>query len=448
MNEYVVAANLQGEIFEVGGGPVGVAAGVEYRRDSGAVTHDPCSLTSCYWQNYGDDFAGNLEVAEGYVETAIPFIRDKRGAQLFELDAAVRQTHYRNTQDAHDEHHNDGTIDAVPYRVGTIDATTWKLSLLYDVTDWLRFRTTKSRDIRAPNFDELYSRTESLGFTGYSNPWTATTDPALSINSGNVNLDPEEGDTQTFGIVFSPVNGWAEGLRVSIDWWDIKLHGAVGRLGGQSIVDGCYQGNQTLCELVTTPGGTLTQIQNSYLNLDVYQTSGVDLEALYQLSLNSGANLGFRIFATQTDEIVTVIGGVATDYAGVTGGAAFGQPDYEISGTITYGKGPFNLAVQGRYLPSGIFDVNYIQPGDPGYTSASPFSVNDNTVDSILYTTLSARYDLPFSAGGARTWQVFATVSNLFDEEPPIIPGGQYPTNPAFYDQIGRQYRFGIRADF
>jgi iron complex outermembrane recepter protein len=446
MNEYVVAANVQGDIFEVPGGPIGVAAGVEFRNNSGAITHDPCSLTSCYWQNYGDDFAGDLEVTEGYVEAAIPFLRDKAGARLFELDAAVRQTHYKNSQDAHIEHHNDGSTDFVDYRSSTIDATTWKFSLLYDPTDWLRFRATRSSDIRAPNFDELYSRTESLGFTGYDNPWTGNVDTPLSINTGNVNLDPEEGTTQTYGVVFSPVAGWAEGLRVSVDWWDIKIHGAVGRLGGGSIVDGCYLGNQVLCELIKTPGGTLTEISNAYLNLDVYQTSGIDLEVLYQLSLSGGANLGLRLFGTKTDEIVTVIGGMPTDYVGVTGGAGFGQPDYSLNGTVTYSKGPFNVAVQGRYIPSGTYNVNYVQPGDPGYSTANPFSINDNTVDSVLYTTLSGRFELPF--GGGTRWELFATITNLFDEDPPISPSGSYPVNTAFFDQVGRQYRVGIRADF
>ena len=48
---------------------MGFAAGVEARRDSGAVTHDECSRSSCYWQNFGDDFAGRLNVIEGYAET-------------------------------------------------------------------------------------------------------------------------------------------------------------------------------------------------------------------------------------------------------------------------------------------------------------------------------------------------------------------------------------------
>jgi outer membrane receptor protein involved in Fe transport len=446
MNEYVVAANVQGEIFDVGGGPVGVAAGMEYRVDSGAITHDECGLRSCYWQNYGDDFAGDLEVTEGYVETAMPFIRDKRGARLLELDAAIRQTHYRNSQPAHTEHHNDGTDEFVDFRSSTIDATTFKFSALYDPTDWLRFRATKSRDIRAPNFDELYSRTESLGFTGVSNPWTGIQDTPISITSGNVDLDPEEGDTMTLGVVFSPNWSWGEGFRLSVDWWDIEIHGAVSRLGVGPIVTQCYAGNQELCELIDTPGSTITEVRNATLNLDVYETSGVDVEAAYNLPLDGGADLGFRLFATRTDEVATIIGGVKTDYAGVTGGNAFAQPEWSLNGTISYSRDAFSVSLQGRYIDSGLNNVLWLQPGDPGYSPASTFSTNDNTVPSAFYTTLAARYTLPMRT--ERSWELFASINNLTDQEPPIVPTGDYPTNPAFFDQVGRAVRFGVRADF
>ena len=445
MNEWVLAANIQGEIFELGGGPAAVAAGIEYRSDSGAITHDPCGLRSCYWQNYGDDFAGDLDVTEGYVEVALPFIRDKRGARAFDLNAALRQTHYNNSQKDHFVHHNDGRDTFVPARTAIIDATTWKFSAIYDPTDWLRFRATRSRDIRAPNFDELYSRTETLGFTGFQNPWLGTLDQALSINSGNINMQPERGDTETFGIVFSPTWDWGEGFRLSIDWWDITVADAVGRLGAQNIIDDCYRGVVSLCDLIDTPGGPITQVRNATLNLDAYLTSGIDLEASYRMGLSGGANLSLRLFATKTDEIVTIIGGVATDYVGVTGGAAFGQPEWSVNGTVTWAKGPLSLSMQGRYIDSGIFNVNYIEIGQPGYSPASPFSTNDNSVDSAFYTTLSARYSFPMR--NERNWEIFATVNNLFDEDPPLAPGA-YPTNAAFFDQVGRFYRLGLRADF
>ena len=53
----------------------------------------------------------------------------------------------------------------------------------------------------------------------------------------------------------------------------------------------------------------ITNIRNPYLNLDVYATKGVDLEAFYQFDLSDSSQMGLRLFATRTDEVVTVIAG-------------------------------------------------------------------------------------------------------------------------------------------
>ena len=454
MNEYVVAANLQGEIFEVGGGPIGVAAGVETRRDNGAVTHDACSRTSCYWQNFGDDFAGKLNVTEGYVETAMPFIRGKRGAELFELDVALRQTHYANMQPGHLEYYNNRPEAFVDERSSEIDATTFKFSALYDPTDWLRFRVTRSRDIRAPNFSELYERTESVGFAATTNPWTLVPNQPLVASTGNVNLEAEEGNTDTFGVVFSPNWSWGEGFRLSVDWWDISIDGAIARLGATTLLERCVQGNQTLCGFITGagPGGVITNINNPFLNLDAYKTNGVDIEAAYTFDLSGGGNLGLRVFATRTDEIVIGTAGSVVDYAGTTGPQAFGQPKWAFNGTVSYDRDNWGLSLQTRYIDSGLYNPNWIEPGDPRYNPSTTdirvegLMVNDNTIDSATYTTLSGRYSLPMR--NERTWELFATINNLFDEDPPLAPDGAYPTNAAFFDQIGRAFRVGIRADF
>ena len=450
MNEYVVAANVQGEIFEVGGGPIGVAAGIEGRRDNGAVTHDECSRSSCYWQNFGDDFRGKLKVMEAYGEAAIPFMRDRRGAELLELDVALRQTHYRNDQPAHYEYYNNGTITYVGDRSSTIDATTYKFSAMYDPTEWLRFRATRSRDIRAPNFSELYERTESVGFAGTVNPWTGNTDLPLVANTGNVDVKEEKGDTETVGLVFSPNWSWGEGFRLSLDWWTIEIHDAIARLGVMTggLIDQCFAGNVVLCGYIDGdgPGGVITNIRNTFLNLDVYSTKGVDLEALYQFDLDGGATLGFRFFATRTDEVITTIATVRTDQAGVTGPNAFGQPELALNGTVSYDRDRWGVSLQTRYIDSGIYNSTWIDPTQPGYNPASALSVNDNTIDSWTWATLSGRYRLPMNSD--RSWELFMTVNNVFDEDPPLAPDGAYPTNAAFYDQIGRAFRVGIQADF
>jgi outer membrane receptor protein involved in Fe transport len=454
MNEWVAAANVQGEAFEVGGGPIGLAAGFETRTDNGAEKHDPCSRSSCYWQNYGDDFVGNLKVMEAYSEVAMPFMRNKRGAKLFELDAALRQTHYKNDQPGHFEYYNNGTVLWVDDRSSKIDATTYKFSALYDPTDWLRFRVTRSHDIRAPNFSELYERVESLGFTGFTNPWTARTDTPLVASTGNVNVAAEEGDTNTVGIVFSPNWNWGRGFRMSVDFWDIDIRGAISRLGAQPIIDGCFRGSQSLCSFIDGygPNGVMTNIRNAYLNLDAYQTHGVDLEAMYQFSLRRGAKMAMRVFATRTDEIAIKTAGTVTDYAGVTGPQAFGQPKWALNGSVNYDRDKWGLSVQVRYIDSGLYNPLWLDPSDPRYASAltsatlGPFTVNDNTIDSATYTTLSGRYRLPMRS--ERSWELFVAINNLFDKNPPLAPDGAYPTNTVFFDQIGRSFRVGIRADF
>jgi len=412
-----------------------------------------CSRSSCYWQNFGDDFSGKLNVMEGYVETALPFVRDKRGAELFELDVAIRQTHYANNQPAHLEYYNNGTIASVAERSSTIDATTFKFSALYDPTEWLRFRATRSRDIRAPNFSELYERTESVGFAALTNPWTLLSNQPLVASTGNVNIAPEVGITETFGVVFSPEWDWGQGFRLSVDWWDINIDGAIARLGASTIIDRCFQGVTGLCGFITGagPGGTMTNISNPFLNLDQYHTKGVDLEAAYTFELSGGANLGLRVFATRTDEIVIGTAGSVVDYAGTTGPQAFGQPKWAFNGTVSYDRDNWGMSVQARYIDSGLYNPLWIDPSDPRYnpgtaTSLGALMVNDNTIDSATYVTWSGRYTLPMKT--ERRWELFATINNLLDENPPLAPDGAYPTNAAFFDQIGRAFRIGIRADF
>jgi hypothetical protein len=58
-----------------------------------------------------------------------------------------------------------------------------------------------------------------------------------------------------------------------------------------------------------------------------------------------------------------VIGGVATDYVGVTGGAAFGQPEWSLQRHGQLQPRAGQLSLQGRYIDSGIFNVNYIEVG-------------------------------------------------------------------------------------
>jgi outer membrane receptor protein involved in Fe transport len=49
---------------------------------------------------------------------------------------------------------------------------------------------------------------------------------------------------------------------------------------------------------------------------------------------------------------------------------------------------------------------------------------------------------------GDRTMQLFGSISNLANSEPPSVPGSTYPSNPVYFDMIGRVYKVGVRFDF
>jgi outer membrane receptor protein involved in Fe transport len=58
---------------------------------------------------------------------------------------------------------------------------------------------------------------------------------------------------------------------------------------------------------------------------------------------------------------------------------------------------------------------------------------------------LSGSYDF---AIGETNLNVFGTVNNLFDKDPPLSGVGVGGTSSVFYDTLGRSYRVGLRATF
>lgn len=92
-----------------------------------------------------------------------------------------------------------------------------------------------------------------------------------------------------------------------------------------------------------------------------------------------------------------------------------------------------------------------------GFDSSQPLTTIDAqqiqnlgivNVGHAYYLTWSGSYDFP-RAGQDNAFQVFWVINNLLDEDPQIAPGGNaYPTNPVFFDTIGRRFRAGVRFSF
>jgi len=451
--QHVAAANVQGNLFEgIGAGPIGLAAGAEYRRDTGNVTHGDLPYYDQFALSYQLDFAGKQETVEGYTELNVPLLKDLPAARYLEVDGAIRQTHTKSTN----------TLDGDSQ---SRDITTWKVSGIYDPFSWLRFRATRSRDIRVAGFRELYIRQNvtppGTGLGGsVINRWTSDpADATSSLGGGNVNLLPEKANTWTVGLVLQPENV-VSGLRFSADWYEIELNDAINsNVGNQTIIDQCWEFGQYCNRIEGTSDGAggftdITFIDNTAANFAKIAVRGVDFEMDYNFGLdrfndNLDGTLNLRGIAAYLYDFVVDTGASSQDYAGQSGplGAFVDYnpaPYWILNGWLTYSNDPFTFTVQTRYIGKGAYRRDWTGPQDPGYDPTLPNSVNDNRVPARLYVNLSTSYAIEF--GNDRQVEIFASIQNLLDKDPPIAPGGNGgATNPVYFDVAGAAFRTGLR---
>jgi outer membrane receptor protein involved in Fe transport len=449
LDQHIVGANVRGTLGTLPGGDLAVAVGGEYRVDFIGVTHDDLSNQYAYFQNFGADYNGETEVIEGYIEVGLPLIADMPGVRSLDVNAALRQTHYNIS----------GFGSYLRQQVeNSFDATAWKLSANWEPTDWLRIRASRSRDIRAPNFAELFLASAS-SFTTLTNPFLrdpagnpTPTNPSL-VNGGSPFVNPEKADTWQVGAILTP-GGALNGLRVSVDYFDISVKGYIGSPPGgfQNIVNECFGGRQAACSLINNgsiaPGEAITEIRSISLNLEELRTDGIDIEADYRIDLGGQNQLLLRALATWTHELSTRSFGQYIDRVGQTGvAAAIAAPEWSANGFVTFVTPNFTLGVQGRYIDNGVVDALYTDPSDPGYSPTRVNSINDNSVPDRFYVNLFGTGKIP-GFGEDQGFELFFRVNNLFNQDPPIIPETQFPTNPVYFDTIGRYYTIGARARF
>ena len=469
--QHVIGGNVQGELVDLWAGALSLATGLEYRSEEGITTHGAPAGT--FWPDYGADFRGEMEVIEGYLEFDLPLLRDLPGVRALDVNLAARQTRNKSS--------SDDPLLLVSSK--TFDFTTRKATLVWSPVDWLRVRGTRSRDIRAPGFRELFvppgAPTPCFNTV---NPWTGVVDACNILGGfgGNVDLLPEDADTWTAGFVLTP-GGRAERFRLSVDVYEIKLKNGIAGVFSSGVLTGCFNGNTVICQRInegqgSPPYNDIVTITTGTVNSQAFTTRGIDYEVAYRLPLERmGGNLNFRALVSRIDDLLleqsdtggffggppALQGFVGTDYAGQSGsGGAFGEsfgesPKWVGNVTLGYDNGPLRTTLQARYIGDAQMYNDLIGPDNPAFNPALTRSINLNTVDDAWFFTLSGSYEFARGGAGSST-ELFAVINNVFDKEPPLAPpiptgglgGGYAPTNPVFYDMIGRSFRVGARLRF
>ncbi|NLR70613.1 TonB-dependent receptor [Novosphingobium sp. ERN07] len=425
-------------LFDLWAGPVSLAFGGEYRKESVTGSVDDLfrprvanGVTTGTWI-YGNYLptVGSYNVKEGFIETIVPLMDG------MDLNGAARVTDYSTS----------GTV------------ATWKLGLTWQISDDVKFRSTVSRDIRAPNLSELFA--PGTGRTNTVNvPQPNGTVAANQFNEstvGNPDLKPEVAKTYGAGFVLTPQ--FIPGFAMSVDYYKIDLSGSIDSLTAQTLTDQCYlQQIASSCSFisttggrgVTTPGLAVTSIEIKPTNFVSLETSGLDLEASYRRQIGAG-NFTLRALASHAIELVTNNGvTLQTDAAGQNTGS-LPKWTYRLTAAYEFDSG-FSIQGVARGVSGGVYNNNYIVCStDCPLSTADRRTVNLNSIPGAFYFDMNASYT--FEVAGVNT-QAFLSIRNLTNKDPVLVANGPtgnntpaYPqTNRALYDVLGRVFRMGLR---
>jgi iron complex outermembrane receptor protein len=441
-----VSASVSGAAFNNWAGPVRFAISGEYRKLTLDVTSNtPANVfADCTGIRFGctpgatpvfrDSLLQPVNVDETVKEAALevdfPLLRNSAVGSL-NVSGAVRYTDYSTS----------GGV------------TTWKVGGDWQLMDGLRFRATRSRDIRAPSLWERYQPT-TRAQSGYFDVHTQTAGTGIvpTENGGNPNLVPEKADTLTFGAVFRPSG--VPGLSIAVDYYKVKLNNAISVIDGRlpSIQNLCEasNGSSNFCSLYVRPNpfsdrtaaNFPTLVRTVNLNASSVKTWGIDGEINYTFTVGGEGRVLLRGLVGYQPEFTTILvpgsapqfgaGAAATQSTG-------GVPKLRLTGFISYNNPSWSIDIQERWRSSLKWNPD----------RSLIFSEPD--VPSVAYTDLT----LTFFPGKDKGKQVFFSVQNLFNKAPPPYLTAGTSGTPAFSfpattgdDIIGRYFTAGLRFKF
>ncbi len=492
VEQKIYSASVSGDLGAVtspfSGRPINVAFGVESRTVSAGNKSDAPTQINGEVLGTGapqPDRSGELKLEEFFGEAVIPLVNGKPMAEKLDLELGYRHTKFSTTTSQ--------------------SYGTYKIGATWEPAKGFRVRAMQQRATRAPNVDELYAplvtqldnlaadpcqgtniNAADANVAGtLSNLCRLTGVPVASIgglsapsagqvnilSGGNPALNPEEADTTTIGFVFQPAA--VQGLAVSVDYWRIKVNGAVSNPAVDDILDGCYSTafnpgltfNSDCSKVGRNPatgtfnGASAPGVLLATSNLGTIETSGWDLGISYGFSLQSvgaPANLGridLELNASFLDKYDFQASPTSTNrdcvgfYSVACGTVSEGEgPVHKTKWNqrTTWTMGDWATTLNWRHL-SGVRHETGIADPSTGARFFAPYS----SIKSYDY------FDLGVNWTFNKTLRLSLSVNNLFDKKPPEVGNtiGSTSANsgntfPQTYDVIGRYFTLGANLKF
>jgi iron complex outermembrane receptor protein len=420
------AAQIQGDVFSLPAGPLTVVVGAETRYEKLEAQPGTVPVASQFSiPLFTSVTQGKFNVKEAFGEAAVPVFNADDRFKL-DLNGAARYSDYSTS----------GGI------------WSWKAGGTLRLFKDLLLRGTESRDIRSPNITDLFSvqrlnigplvdaqAAQFASTPGYNaNPQLVST-----FSGGNPNLLPEIGRTLTVGGSYSP--SYFKGFSFSVDYYKIKIKGAIFNLGASALTQACKAGSAAACSrIVRDSTNTVTTAFSNSQNLAQFSTEGYDFDATYATKLSHispslPGTLRVRVLATYITHFIVDTGLTRIDSAGDVGDStANANPHWRATLSAAFQGRLLSLDARVRYVGGGKF--NHLL--DPATDSAGIMTgLVNNHIGARTYLDLGAQFHI------MDRLTLFGNVNNVFNKAPPLITTGSQ-----FYDVVGTYFSGGARVKF
>ena len=416
LEQHVIFGSLTGStssFFEMPAGPIGWAAGFEYREEESSFVVGSFEQLGITWNgsngNQRESLAGEFDVFEYFAEAQVPLISDLPAFEYVEVTGAIRFADYST--------------------IGSNDA--WSFGGRWTILPGITLRGTVSEAVRAPNIAELFSPQQPAFYPFLNDPCSIqninsgsefraancaqfvpngydvtnfVTAGIPGVTGGNPDLSEETAETTTFGIVIEPEQ-WVPGLRIIVDYYEIEIEGAIDALSALRVSEACVDLPSTannFCPLITrAANGEIIDHQSGQVNLGSIETSGIDFGISYDLELGELGDLSLGVTGTHLtdwkefqDPIDTT---VFEDRVG-----EFGFPEWITNVNARWFFRDLSLSWSARYedtqLLPGIGNDNiaanplFVDPSQTGRGIVHDFNVGYDFGDSVsVYATQRVR---------------------------------------------------------
>lgn len=485
--QHDAVASVSGQLWDFwGAGPLGVALGAEYRKETTeGIGRDASTGDRWLFLNGGPDLPEvGYESKELFAELSVPLFRDSFLGQYAELSGSYRWSDYTTVGEADVYGVNlvyrpisDITFKTsfnTSVRVPTLSEnfdpygeTFWNNVVDPCATSSINAAALES-DIRANRIANCTALATAKGLSYDFAGTTATgeddyapvyTSGISGVSGGNPFLQPEESESFTFSVVLQP--RFLPRLTLHADYYEIQIDNVIASVGAATVAANCVSGpslNSAACDTIfrnVAPVANASTVQERSEAFKIGAPQGDPVGGFIEGAINyakrnvRGLDFGGR-YSIDSEEVF---------------GRNFGRFDYSVNGSWLIEQKNFNnledpgdyteyassvyyprvrLTSRLSWMPSDEWTVTWITDwqSSQDITQYRSFVLNaDDRPVEYLRTGNFARNDLSVRWKARDDLTVRAGITNIFDEEQAPWLGTTLYSN---FDPYGRRFNIGL----